>query len=114
MNRARTARLLNLQLAMNVETLRALRKYGVSASKKKRLDFQFVAKRAADARALARALREYDGYEARWTKDGRDFVVYGASKPIAMAKRPLDEFVGHMCIIGAHHDAEFDGWGTSG
>jgi hypothetical protein len=103
------------QTAMAPQTVAELRKHGVAASARLRLEFFFYASVEANAQRLATALNELE-YQAEAqiaAGDSRLFVVTGWTTPLGMDDESIVQWVEKMVRLGYAHDSEFDGWGVN-
>jgi hypothetical protein len=104
------------QVAMNKETLAALRRAGLKADAVVHLEFVFLAADEKAAGALKSHLEQEDCLDVAVVKQGgllsRRFQVEGRSHPIALSEGLLSDWVRWMAVQGVLHNCEFDGWGA--
>lgn len=108
-------RLLAEQLVMNERTWATLQERGVTEHTKLRLDFSYAPSSKTNAAALAALLREKTDYEVQTKNTGlfnRKQSVSGTTRPTAISKAILDQWVDWMVTAGLQCGCDFDGWGT--
>lgn len=105
------------QLAMNRETLQALRDNGVADGQSLDVDAFFFAPDQAASSALVAALTA-DGWRAQADAERRGLVrkrtVWSvqATRPVPADGDALDAMVTRLSALADEHAAEFDGWGA--
>lgn len=103
------------QVTMSPQTLAQLRKYGVTANSKLRLEFFFYTDTEAKAQSLAASLHKL-GYELETKQTAGDqklLLVNGWTTPLQMDDHTVLGWTRQMCQMGYEHDCDFDGWGTN-
>jgi hypothetical protein len=113
---SRYRRVLAKQLTMNEQTWHTLQKHGVTEESELRLDFTYVAPDQNNAQALKAVLNEETDYEVSVHSAGgflrKSWTVTGSTRPTAVSREILDQWVDWMVTAGLHQNCEFDGWGT--
>ena len=113
---ARAKRIIERQLAMNAETLDALRRAGLTEEKEVQIEFFFVAPNEAAARALVAHLEANDCLGLALQRSGsffsRRFSVVGKTHPTAVTPQVLSQWVPWIVVQDIIHGCEFDGWGA--
>ena len=106
--------MLELQLAMNVQTWNVLRQHGVTEQTDLRLDFSYDAPTRAAADKLVKLLRDETDYTvAEPSPSDTGYLVSGTTQETQVSLDILNQWVEWMHAAGRQSDGcEFDGWGA--
>ncbi len=103
------------QVDLAPETLKQLKKYGVSDDSELKLEFFFYAKMEDNAQMLAAALKKLN-YEVEFGKSAGDkklLIINGWTTKMKMDDGTVQSWTKEMCVLGYKFDCDFDGWGTT-
>lgn len=102
-------------LARNVELLEMIRENGGDEATEGPVDFFFIARSEAGAKALEAELSA-DGFEVATAgdeEDGEGLWSVQAVRFSTVGEVTSEPFVERMVSLAAKHDADFDGWGIA-
>ena len=114
-NEAQLAENLSTQLQLSPVTLKQLRKFGVTAESRIKLQYFFATNTPEKAEALSVVLKRL-GYEVEYGPSTvkKQQMVQGWTAPMLMTENVILAWTRKMCESGYVHDCAFDGWGTDG
>jgi regulator of RNase E activity RraB len=103
------------QVEMTPQTLKQLRKYGVTADDELRLEFFFYSNTLWKVEKLSDELKRLN-YEVQFSRSQGNkelFISTGWTSKMKMDNGTVTFWTKEMCKLGYKFDCDFDGWGTT-
>jgi len=103
------------QMQMTPQTMKQLRKIGVTADKELKLEYFFYTNTDDKAKIFETELEKLN-YSVSYGQSAGDkklFIVTGWTTKMKMANEVVVNWTKQMCELGYKFDCDFDGWGTS-